>query len=424
MLLGGVWALALGVYAEEACEDSVAKDGPPSTLVRAQKAADQTVDVVRWVSKRRQLTIGGVDYGVTGLPIVSFSRNAGWNYGFLVRWRDYRGQPYRYRMSVRFQRSTEGKMNHSLRLKVPNISGTGFGVRMALSLKRDIRASYFGLGNQSQFNKAFITPSARGFIDENYYFYILEAPRFIFSLLHNVYGPISVSAGLGIERTEVSQRGDRAFYVEVGTPDGVKDGVTGFLSATLVWDTRDDDTIPKKGVFHEWSYETSRNSILAAFFEEIDFRRYTFTDARYFSLSERFNLSNRLLFELLDGAVPLYAYGEIGGSQRIKGLGGSSSLRGFAGQRFTDNLRFFSNTEMRYFLRSMWIYKQYLEWHAVFFVDTGRVWSSVDELTLGGTHMTTGASLRCYWNQDFVIRLEGGVSSEQFSWGVKVRNIF
>lgn len=424
LFLWCLWGLALEVNAEPTRKDSIVNDASSSTLIKAQKAADQTVDMVRWLSKRRQLTIRGIPYGFTGLPIVYFSRNTGWNYGFLVRWRDYRRQPYRYRMSVQFLRSTAGKISHSLRLKVPNISGTGFGVRAVFSIKRDIRTRYFGLGNDSQFRRALITPSHPDFIDENYYFYVLESPRFIFSLLRTLYGPVHVSVGLGVERTAVSRRGDHAFYLDAGTPDGVKDGVTGFLSATVSWDTRDDDTVPQQGGIHEWSYETSRNSILGAFFEEIDFQRYTFTDARYVPLVNRLNLSNRLIFEVLDGAVPLYAYGEIGGSRRIKGLGGNDALRGFDRQRFTDNVRFFSNTELRYYLHSMRTYKQYLEWHAVFFVDTGRVWSSTDKLTSSGMHMTTGTSVRCYWNQDTVIRFEVGVSSEQIAWGIRVRNIF
>lgn len=424
---------AAGGAAEEAREDTVRqeearkdtvrqeKKGLSSTLSRAGQltGTEQTLEVVRWMSKRRQFTLRGVPYGFTGLPFIYPSPNTGWNYGFKIHWLDYQGRPYRYKMTIYFLRSTEGSRNLTFRIKVPRISGTGFGVILLAKIKRDLRARYYGLGNDAEFNEALVD------IDENYYFYVLDRPQFIFRLLREIRKPIFTSVGLGLERTDVEKRGARSFYQEQGTPDGVVEGFTGFISATLHWDTQDDETIPRQGTFHEWSYETSRNSLLGLLFEElIDFRRYTFTDARYFPLSARLNLANRAVFEVLKGSVPLYAYGEIGGSRRVKGLGGSDSLRGFDTQRFTDNVRFFSNTELRYHLRNMQLFKQYLEWHGVGFVDTGQVWPGLDEVGPGGLHWSGGVGLRIYWNADFVIRADVGLSGERHYMALKYRNIF
>jgi len=415
-------------------EDTVQREkkGLPATLIEAPKtlieapraATEQTVEAVRWMAKRRQFTLRGTPYGFTGLPILYYSPNTKWNYGARVLWADYQRRPYRYKLTLHVLRSTKGRSDTYVRIKVPRISGTGFGVIMLVSDKRDIRSRYYGRGNNSKFNKDFVRQKSPLFRDENYYYYVLEEPRFIFSLLRHILGPVSTSAGLGLERTEVSPRGEKSFYKDEGTPDGVKGGVTGFVGITLNWDTRDDDDVPKQGTFHEWSYETSRSSILSFFFEEIDFRRYTFTDARYYPLTERLNLAHRMVFEVLSGSVPLYAYGEVGGSKRTKGLGGGDSLRGFDTQRFTDDVRFFSNTELRYHLRSMRLFRQYLELHGVLFVDTGRVWPNLDTLTLRNMHFTAGGGLRIYWNADFVIRLGVGFSSEQVYMPLKYRNLF
>ena len=40
-------------------------------------APGQTVDMVRWMAKRRQLEIAGVPYGITGLPLFYYSPNTG-----------------------------------------------------------------------------------------------------------------------------------------------------------------------------------------------------------------------------------------------------------------------------------------------------------------------------------------------------------
>ena len=417
------------VRQEEAREDTVRqeKKGLSSTLSRAGQltGTEQTLEVVRWMSKRRQLTLGGVPYGFTGLPFVYLSPNTGWNYGFKLHWLDYQRRPYRYKMTLYLLRSTKGSRNLTFRIKVPRISGTGFGVVLLSQMKRDLRARYYGRGNDTEFNEALVDPASPDFIDENYYLYVLDRPQFIFSLLRHIRGPVSASVGLGLERTDVEKRGEKAFYRDEKARVGAVEGFTGFISATLHWDTRDDEAIPRRGVFHEWSYETSRNSLLGLLFEElIDFRRYTFTDARYVPLSARLNLAHRTVFEVLKGSVSLYAYGEIGGSQRVKGLGGSDSLRGFDTQRFTDNVRFFSNTEVRYHLYTMRLAKQHLEWHGVGFVDSGRVWPDLDEVSPGGLHGSGGVGLRVYWNAEFVIRADVGFSAERSYLALKYRNIF
>lgn len=407
---------------EEARDDSLEKKAQgriSGALARANPlaASGQTMDVVRWMSKRRQFVLRGVPYGFTGLPVVYFSPSRGWIYGIRVHWVDYSQgyRPYRYKMTSYILKSTKGNFNFTYKIKVPYSPYTGFGLRLLLRAEKDIDTRYYGLGNDKIIDKS---------KDGDYYLYILKRPRFIVSLLREMHGPISASAGIGLEWTDIDKRGESAFYDDEGTPDGVTDGGTGFFILTLEWDSRDDDTVVRRGVFHEWSYENSSNSLIGIFFEKIDFRRYTFTDSRYYSLTKRLLLAHRMVFEALTGSVPLYAYGEIGGSQRIKGLGGSDSLRGFDKQRFTDNIRFFSNTEMRYQLHEMRLFKQYLEWYGVGFVDSGRVWSTLDEVSPGGMHWTVGVGSRLIWNSDFVIRTDVGFSEERKYVALKYRKLF
>ena len=405
VLLGG------GAWAQEATRADSMR-GP--RLRTPRSATAQTVEAVRWMSKRRQFTLRGVPYGVTGLPFAFYSPNTGWNYGIRLHWADYRRRPYRYRLTLHVHRSTEGKLKNRVRLKVPRISGTGFGLRLEFIRGRNLRTRYYGLGNNSVFNRDFTDAKSDLFKDENYYYYVLDRdPRILLSLLRQLYGPVSMSVGLGLERIEVEPRGEQAFYLERGTPDGVVDGFSGFISATINWDTRDDEVVPRRGMFLEWSYESARNSLLGLFFEQIDFRRITLTSAYYIPLTRRWNFSHRLVVETLSGAVPLYAYGEIGGSRRVKGLGGSDSLRGIDTQRFTDDARFFSNAELRFQLYELLFYRQHIEWQAAAFVDAGRVWSGLDELGLAGMHFSGGGELRLVWDADFVIRVGLGAAGEQ-----------
>ncbi len=387
-------------------------------------ATEQTVDAVRWLARRRQFVLGDTPYGFTGLPILYYSPGTGWNYGGRLQIADYDRRPYRYKLSIHWVKSTQGKRISYLRFKVPHIGGTGFGVSLTASNKRDIRARYYGLSNESENNESLTDSDHVDFVDKDYYHYVLEEPRLIVNLLRHLYGPVTVSLGLGLERTDVDGRGERSYYLEAGTPDGVVDGTTGFVGLSLRWDTRDDPSIPRRGLFQEWSYENSRNSLLSLFFEQIDFQRYTFTDARYFPVSPRLNIAHRTIVEALKGTVPLYAYGEIGGSRRIKGLGGSDTLRGFDRQRFTDNVRVLTNTEARYHLGHQTAFKQHLELLAILFADSGQVAPGFSDLHPLDTRLTVGWGLRTYWNEDFVVRADLGVSGEQVYTALKYRNLF
>ena len=404
-----------------------------STLSKANPiaATEQTVDVVRWMKKRRQFTFRGVPYGVTGLPLVYFSPNTGWNWGGRAHWVDYsqNRRPYRYKLTFHFQQSEKGARKFIYRLLVPRISGTGWGLRLQANTATDFRTRFYGTGNETENNKAFSDPNSPLFKSEDYYFYVLKKPRFLFSLLREIHGPLSAALGFGIEQSDVSQASDLTFVTSNPTLIEVKDGVTGFFSVTVQWDSRDEPAAPSRGTYTEYSYENSRNSLIGLFFDAIDFRRYTFTDSRHFTLFERLILANRLVLENLNGTVPLYAYGEIGGSNRIKGLGGSDSLRGFDKQRFTDDVRLFTNTELRYRAYSGRAFKQFLEWEPAIFVDSGRVWGEFDvpglsELSLAGFHWTAGLGSRLIWNRDFVIRTDLGFSVERAFFTLKYRHLF
>lgn len=401
---------------QEVSADSTSSRSPsPLIVARAPRSATaQTVDAVRWMSKRRQFTVAGIPYGVTGLPFIFFSPNTNWNYGVRLHLADYRRRPYRYKLTLHVHRSSAGKLKNRFRLKVPRISGTGFGLRLEFIRGRNLRTRYYGLGNNSEFNRDFVNDESPDFKDVNYYYYVLERnPRFLLSLLREIHGPVSMSVGFGMERIDVDQRGTEAFYLERGTPDGVVDGFSGFASATLQWDTRDDEVVPRRGFYQEWSYESARNSLLGLFFEQIDFSRITLTNVYYIPLGSRWNFSHRTVLEVLSGLVPLYAYGEIGGSRRVKGLGGNGSLRGFDTQRFTDDVRFFSNAELRYQIYAMRLFRQHLEWQAMAFFDAGRVWPDLQQIGLSGMHRSGGGGMRIIWDADFVIRMGMGIGGEQ-----------
>ena len=337
---------------------------------------------------------------------------------------DYKRYPFRYRLTLNWSRPAAGKAGYDVKIKVPSIWRTnwGFGLRVGF---RYAFGRYYGRGNDSAFAKEFIDPDHPEFKDRYYYHYILERPYLTFNLWRRIRYPFSVALGVGAQRSKIRQRGAASLlFDEVAQVGEINSW--GFLSLLLLWDTRDDIIVPRRGVLHEWSYETSHNALVDVFSEPLDFQRYTLTDTRYYSLSSRLNLANRFVFEVLRGSEkPLDTLGEIGSSRRrMKGLGGIASLRGFDTQRFVDDVRLLSNTEMRYHINSMRWFKQYLEWHGIVFMDLGRVWPDLESLSVRDIHLTGGVGTRLSWDADFVIRVEAGFSSERSFFGLQLRNIF
>ena len=319
-------------------------------------AGEQTVDAVRWLAKRRQFVLRGTPYGFTGLPIVYYSPGTGWNYGGRLQIADYHRRPYRYKLSLHWVKSTRGKRVSYLRFRLPHMAGTGFGLILTASNKRDIRARYYGLSNDSENNEGLTESDHPDFIDEDYYHYVLEAPRAIVNLLRHLYGPMTVSLGLGLERTDVDGRGQRSYYLDAGTPDGVVDGITGVRG-------------PEPAVGHPGRPLDPAPGPVSGV-ELRDLPKLPPEPALRADRLPALHLHRRPLLPRLPAAEhrPSHHRGSPEGDRapvRLRrdrrqpedqGPRGSDTLRGFDRQRFTDNVRVLTNTEARYYLGSRTVF--------------------------------------------------------------------
>lgn len=392
---------------------------------RVEQLKRQTVDRARYLVKRKQFSWRGVPYGFTGIPLVFFNPNRNWNLGGRIHLADYsRRAPYRYKLKLQWNRPFEGKAGYLARFTMPRFRDTDWGLDLQAGFNFGF-GRYYGVGNEQPYVAEFVDSDSPAFKSRYYYHYILERPRITVGLSRQIRHPISVAVALGGKWSRLRRRDRESLLFDEQSQVG-RERKNGMLGVRLTWDTRDDEIVPRRGVLHEWSYETSRGALLGFLFDELDLDRFTFIDARFFSLSERMVLGNRLVFEVLSGSEkPVDELGEIGNSRiRFKGLGGISTLRGFDSQRFVDDVRFLGNTEMRYWIASGQWFGQYLEWHGVAFIDMGRVWSDLGSVEIKGVHASGGAGLRLIWDSDFVIRLESGFSSERSFWGLQLRNTF
>ena len=379
----------------------------------------------RFVERRAQFHFRGVPYGLTGVPLSLFNENRRWSAGGRLQWADYSIAPFRYQATLRWARSTGDKNRYVARLVIPEIAGSGFGVRASVNTGR-AEGRFHGWGNTSVYDQGLVERGSEAYLDSDYYRYFVDRTRALVYLNRRVRQPVWLSLGLGLQRADVGTYSE-ASHMFLRAQDRMGNSDFGLLGLAVAWDSRDDPSYPTRGVLHSWSYERTHESF-AKLASAAEAERFTLIDIRYQPMTPRLAWASRFIFEWIDGAVPMDLYGEIGdGFNRLQGLGGNSSLRGFTLHRFMDDVRFLSNLELSCWLADASWFDQFFEWHLVGFSDTGRVWPALQDMAMSDwrdLHASVGGGLRLAWNRDLVVRFEVGHSSEENSGLIELGRAF
>ena len=193
---------------------------------------------------------------------------------------------------------------------------------------------------------------------------------------------------------------------------------TSMLAWALIYDTRDFEPDPSKGVFlqysHEWSvpelgsdFSFNKFMLQGQVFKTLKKwkggkRRVTF--AGMASLGHIWG-SNINFIEMYD----LSSQAEAGG---ILVLGGERSLRGFREARMLAPTVGLINLEMRTRLYDFKMLNQEFVLGLTPFFDAGTVWDGIDDIQLNGFRGSAGLGGRIGWNQSTVMRLDYARSRE------------
>jgi hypothetical protein len=158
-----------------------------------------------------------------------------------------------------------------------------------------------------------------------------------------------------------------------------------------VYDTRDDITIPHRGMLWEaYAGLSSRHGLFNnSLYSE------TGVDGRMFwSLDEFTTVASHisLRYQLASHAVPFWALSSIGGDQ--SDLGGSQPLRGFGLGRFYDHDAFSSSVELRRQVASFNAAATTVNLEITPFVDLGRVFAHSDTVPFTELHQVYGVGFR------------------------------
>ncbi|PTL77913.1 BamA/TamA family outer membrane protein [Vitiosangium sp. GDMCC 1.1324] len=389
---------------------------------------------------------------VLGLPLVSYNSDEGFGYGarlMLVDAGDGSEVPYRRSVVAQFFQSTNGVAQHRLILDEPHFLSSNWRLGLNLALLNDRFSPYFGLGGQTSYVPAYGVCANRDALEEDpntcpgnpdfrglryYSFEQRTLPSVVLNARRPLSGPWQLALGYRFRLTEVRTRYGADDLGQARDSRVVEDARAGMLSgihgeeeatsfrtaevtASLLLDTRDNEPAPVRGMFHELALRgaaTATGSASNYWGATLNLRFYQplFT--------ERLVAAVRLFVDVMGGDVPFFLLTSFGGVEWLdgwSGIGGVYTARGILKNRLQGQAKALANGELRFKFLSVSPWDQHLDFTLVAFVDAGQAWTDLRFADGGDPRYGAGGGLRIAWENDFILRVDYGISPRDGTTG-------
>ncbi len=349
----------------------------------------------------------------TGIPALNYDSDEGFGYGVVLALYDYGPGgllPYRTAFRPTLFFTTEGRRDLTLFFDAPHLVG-GWRLDAFIGLEKQIATPYYGLGNGA----SYLPRLEEG---ENPYYYRFGRERGVIRAnLQKPLGRIPVRVLLGgqfahyeIDPTPKNE-GSTLILEELGPGAQIPGGYHNSVRAGLIWDTRDKESGPGRGVWSEVLVER----VDEALGSEYSYTRWTFADRRYFTLRRGLVLANRVLLQNLEGDPPFYALTYVQSSfEGAEALGGAKSVRGVLRNRYAGEGLLVWNAELRWRAWDFSVLGKTAHLAFIGFFDSGRVWEDGVEFSslAADLHHGGGGGLRFGLGPNFVIATDVARSKE------------
>ncbi len=295
--------------------------------------------------------------------------------------------------------------NHSLKLDLPDLAGGRLRLETSLAFGRHSNSGYYGMGNAVS-----ATPG-----DPRRHEYDRIYPELDLHARLKLAGPLSLMAGGRLVYNWVNLYQGSKLVEDLQSDDpflkqrlrGTSDHLDGVLDLGLLWDTRDHELAPSRGVFHELSVRFT-----PALASDVSYAGATLALRFFQSLyGDRLVLAARVMGDLLVGSPPIYELASYGGLFGMPGPGGGAGVRGVPMQLYHGKVKLICNFELRGRLLPFSILRQHFNLGAVAFVDVGRVWTDLTaparfDGSGPGLKVGVGGGLRLQWGEAFLLRVD------------------
>jgi outer membrane protein assembly factor BamA len=351
---------------------------------------------------------------LAGVPALSFDADEGFGYGAIVEVYDYGTglvSPYVWTMQPTAVFSARGRRDFTLFVDAPGLLPDGWRLDAFAGLEKHIASPYYGLGNGTTYDE---TLDADDGPDPFYYRFGRTRASATFNLQRELAGPrLRALFGAGLVRTTVDpfpeDEGGTLYADDLGTAPGRE--WSNYVRAGLIWDSRDRESAPRRGV---WT-EVLVQRVDEQFGADASYTRWTVTDRRYYALTPTLVLAHRWLLQAVgEGAFVPDLYRVQTSFKQQEGLGGAKTIRGVLKNRYAGRGMFVWNTELRW--RAVDFALAGRAFHVVVsgFLDQGRVWAGgprIGEL-LSDLHRGYGGGVRIGMGENFVVAFDAGTSAE------------
>lgn len=207
---------------------------------------------------------------------------------------------------------------------------------------------------------------------------------------------------------------------EQGLISGLDGGWVSIIQTALIYDTRDFEPDPTRGVYFEIANEYAGKYIGSQF----DFDKL-FIQGRYYRQlpwGPRTVLAGRVGIGSVFGKnAPFFEYQDQWSPEAsVNALGGRHSLRGYRANRFLARSMWFTNIELRVRLAEIRAGRQHFAFGIAPFFDAGTVRDRWQDLSFRDIKISGGGGLRIAWNQSTILSFDYGRSREDslFFFGI------
>ncbi len=391
----------------------------------------------------------------SGFPVIAYDADMGFQYGIVGNLYDYgdwsKYPEYRHAFKVEVSRFTKGSGVNQFFYDSKYLIPGNIRLTADLSYLTEKAVDFYGFnGYQSMYHEEWEDDEDSEYITRMYY----RHERKMFRFTGDFQGPLAGNylrwlAGLGImnfntgrvdfERINKGRTGDdkipdttTLYDLYTGDfkiiPENEADGGNvNFIKAGIVFDTRDNEPLPWKGLWDEALLVYSPEY----FFNEQSFLKLILIHRQYFTLvRNKLGLTYRLGYQgTIAGTAPYYFQPYMLSSfsyvTKTDGLGGAKNLRGVLRNRVVGDGITWANVEFRSKLVEFRLARSNFYIGMNIFADAGLVVQEIDfekenidpadqekyfDFTYKNDriHPSVGGGLRIGWNENFIVAVDYG----------------
>jgi len=342
------------------------------------------------------------------LPYPTYDHDEGFAGHLLVGWRhpgNRRPAPVSLATGIDARIAASGTRGLLFMYDAPG-QWTNWRLLAVAGAERLRRVPFYGAGNQAAIVDSLPT---------EYYRYALLRTTLAVTVQRRLAGAFRLHAALQYRHYNADSLEQATLFgqmMQAGTVNaGPKDNVE--ARAGLLFDTRDEEASPTRGVFLE--------AMAAQTLSGYDYERYLLSAREFLHWGslEQWVLGLRQTAELATGTVPLFVqYERLTTWYPEDGFGGPTSLRLFSVGRFVAPNRAVLSADLRYKVLDAPLPTNPVRLWVLGFADAGGLWNERQRAPTRDLHWSAGAGARLQFSKSTIFGLDVGVNDEGLGFGL------